>query len=95
MELNEDEAEQMRADSRRKWQTDQAARERRRYRKGLAKGRKETEAKYRPVLQEKDREIGTIKQEIEELKRKLREAVAAQSPFFGEGTGGLKLLFSK
>jgi hypothetical protein len=60
---------------------DQAARERHRYRKGLAKGRREAEAKYRPTLEEKDREIGTIKQESqaikqenEELRRKLREA---------------------
>jgi predicted RNase H-like nuclease (RuvC/YqgF family) len=67
MKLNEDDVERMRADSRWKRQVDQAARERHRYRKGLAKGRKEAEAKYRPTLEEKDREI-------EELRRKLREA---------------------
>jgi predicted transposase/invertase (TIGR01784 family) len=81
MELNEDEAERMLADARWKWQMDQAARERYRYRKGLAKGRKETEATYRPALEAKDREIGvkdrTIGEkdrEIGELRRKLREA---------------------
>jgi hypothetical protein len=88
MKLNEDDVERKRADSRWKWQMDQAARERYRYRKGLAKGRREAEAKYRPALEEKDREIGVIKQEsqaikqesqvikqeIGELRRKLREA---------------------
>jgi hypothetical protein len=70
MELNEDEAERMRAESRWIWQMDQAARERDRYLKGRAKGRKETEAKYQPVLAENQ----AIKQENEELRRKLREA---------------------
>jgi hypothetical protein len=32
------------------------------------------EAKYRPVIAAKDRENQAIKQEIEELRRKLREA---------------------
>jgi hypothetical protein len=41
IKLNEDYLERMRADSRWKWQMDQAARERYRYKKGLAKGRKE------------------------------------------------------
>jgi predicted transposase/invertase (TIGR01784 family) len=74
MELNEDEAERMRADSRWKWQVDQANRERHSYRKGLARGAKKAEAKYQPALEAKDREIGAIKQELEELRRKLREA---------------------
>jgi flagellar biosynthesis/type III secretory pathway protein FliH len=48
---------------------------------GWEKGRKETEAKYQPViveknraLAEKDRENQAIKREIEELRRKLRGA---------------------
>jgi hypothetical protein len=67
MEVNEDEVERARADSRLKWQMDQAARERTSYNKGLveglAEGRKEAEAAYR-----------SIKREVTELRRKLREA---------------------
>jgi ribosomal protein S4 len=77
MKLNEDDVERMRADSRWKWQVDQAARERHRYRKGLARGRREAEAKYRPTLEENQaikREIGEKDREIGELRRKLREA---------------------
>jgi hypothetical protein len=71
MELSDEEAEEMLADSRWKWEMDQAAREK--YSKiegraeGLEEGRKEAEAKYRPLLEAKDREL-------EELRRKLREA---------------------
>jgi hypothetical protein len=63
MEFNEDEAERARADSWLLWQMDQAAREK--YSK--IEGIEETEAKYRPILAAKDREV-------EELRRKLREA---------------------
>jgi hypothetical protein len=66
LEINEDEVERARADSRLKWQMDQADRERESYAEGLAEGRKEVEAAYQ-VIEEKAREN-------EELRRKLREA---------------------
>jgi Skp family chaperone for outer membrane proteins len=66
MEFNEDEAERARADSWLKWRMDQAAREK----YSREEGRKETEAKYRPILEE----YQAIKREVEELRRKLREA---------------------
>jgi hypothetical protein len=81
MELNEDDAERLRAFDRWKWQMDQAALRRDSYNNGLAEGEKRTEAKYQPVIEAKDWEIGAmdrenqaIKREIEELRRKLREA---------------------
>jgi predicted transposase/invertase (TIGR01784 family) len=88
IKLNEDDVERKRADSRWKWQVDQADRERHRYRKGLArglaKGRREAEVEYRPVLEENQaikrenqairQEIGKKDREIGELRRKLREA---------------------
>jgi predicted transposase/invertase (TIGR01784 family) len=67
MELNEDDAERLRAFDRWKWQVDQAALRRDSYNNGLAEGEKRTEAKYQPELEAKDREI-------EELRRRLREA---------------------
>jgi predicted transposase/invertase (TIGR01784 family) len=77
MGLNEDEAERMLAEKRRRWQMDQAAREQDSYENGLAEG----EQKAAAAIQAKDREIGAIRREIgekgreiEELKRKLREA---------------------
>jgi flagellar biosynthesis/type III secretory pathway protein FliH len=67
LEINEDEVERARADSRLKWQMDQADRERESYaeglEKGLAEGRKEAEAAYQ-----------VIKREVEELRQKLRDA---------------------
>jgi predicted transposase/invertase (TIGR01784 family) len=67
VELNEDEAERMRADNRLFFLMDQQGllreREARGRAEGLAEGRKETEAKYQ-----------AIKRENEELRRKLREA---------------------
>jgi hypothetical protein len=81
MELNEDEAERTRAESRWRWQMDQANLRRDSYDDGLADGEKRTEAKYLPALEEKDRENRAIKREnqaikqaMEELRRKLREA---------------------
>jgi predicted transposase/invertase (TIGR01784 family) len=70
MKLNEDETERARADSRLWWQMDRAALRRHSYRKG----RKVAESKYRPVIEAKDRELGEKDREIEELRRKLREA---------------------
>jgi predicted transposase/invertase (TIGR01784 family) len=70
MEFNEDEAERARADSWLLWQMDQAAREKYSKIEGMEEGRKETEAKYQPVLEENQ----AIKRENEELRRKLREA---------------------
>jgi hypothetical protein len=70
LEINEDEVERARADSRLKWQMDQADRERESYAEGLAEGRKEVEAAYQPVIEENQ----AIKREIAELRRKLREA---------------------
>jgi predicted transposase/invertase (TIGR01784 family) len=63
VELNEDEAERMRADNRLYFLMDQQGFRR----EGEAKGWKEAEAKYRPELEAKD-------QKIKELLRKLREA---------------------
>jgi flagellar biosynthesis/type III secretory pathway protein FliH len=64
----------MLADARMWWQMDQAALRRQSYQngreEGLAEGKKEVEAKYQPVLEENQ----AIKWEIEELRRKLREA---------------------
>ena len=73
MELNEDEAERARAESRWRWQMAQAALRQDSYEDGLADGEKKTEAKYLPVLEEKDRENQAIKQALEELRRRLRE----------------------
>jgi predicted transposase/invertase (TIGR01784 family) len=84
MELNEDDRERLLAFDRWKWQMDQAGLKREGYREGL----EAAEAKYRPVIDEKDREIDAkdrenqaIKreideknQEIEKLRRRLREA---------------------
>jgi hypothetical protein len=67
VELNEDEAERMRADNRLYFLMDQNGLRREREAKGLEQGREETEVKYRPILEAKDREI-------EALRRKLREA---------------------
>jgi hypothetical protein len=82
MELNEDEAERMRADSRLYFLMDQEGFRREGEAKGHAKGkaeglkegRKEAEAKYRPILEAKDRENEEKNREIEKLKQKLREA---------------------
>jgi predicted transposase/invertase (TIGR01784 family) len=63
MELNEDDRERLLAHDRWKWEMDQAALRRQSYREGKAAA----EAIYQPALEEKDREI-------EELRRKLREA---------------------
>jgi predicted transposase/invertase (TIGR01784 family) len=63
MELNEDERERMLADARWRWQMDQAALRRDSY----DDGKREAEAKYQPIIGEKDRAI-------EDLRRKLREA---------------------
>jgi chromosome segregation ATPase len=86
IKLNEDYLERMRADSRWKWQMDQAARERHRYKKGLAKGRREAEAikqesqtikqenqAIKREIGEKDREIGTIRQESQTIKQEIEE----------------------
>ena len=70
MELNEDEAERARADARWRWQMDQANLRQDGYEDGLADGEKRTEAKYLPVLEENQ----AIKREMEELRRRLREA---------------------
>jgi predicted transposase/invertase (TIGR01784 family) len=70
MELNEDDAERLRAFDRWKWQMDQAALRRDSY----AEGEKEAEAKYLPVIEEKDQAIREKDRELEELRRRLREA---------------------
>jgi predicted transposase/invertase (TIGR01784 family) len=69
MELNEDEAERLLADARWRWQMDQAALQRERYREGLEEGEKKAAA----IIEAKDQEIEAKDQEIEELRRKLRE----------------------
>jgi predicted transposase/invertase (TIGR01784 family) len=74
MKLNEDEEERLLAEKRWRWQMEQAAREQDSYENGLAEGEKKSQAIYQPVIEEKDREIRAIKQEIEELRRKLQEA---------------------
>jgi predicted transposase/invertase (TIGR01784 family) len=83
MELNEDERARLLAEARWKWKMDHAALERQHYREGV----EETEAKYQPVvegltreIEEKDQENRAIKQEIEELRRKLRETGTLQTP---------------
>jgi predicted transposase/invertase (TIGR01784 family) len=63
MELNEDDAERLLAHDRWKWEMDHAALERKHYREGV----EAAEAKYKPVIEAKDREN-------EALRRKLREA---------------------
>jgi hypothetical protein len=70
MELNEDDAERLRAFDRWKWRMDHAALERKHYREG----REEAEAEYKPVIEALSREIEAISREIEALRRKLREA---------------------
>jgi protein-disulfide isomerase-like protein with CxxC motif len=84
LELNEDERTRMLADARMWWEMDHAALERQHYREGV----EAAEAKYQPILAAKDQEIGAkdqeigekdqenraFKQEIEELRRKLRQA---------------------
>jgi flagellar biosynthesis/type III secretory pathway protein FliH len=74
VELNEDEAERMRADNRMYFLMDQAGifreREARGRAQGLAEGRQEAEEKYRPIIEENQ----AIKRELEDLRRKLREA---------------------
>jgi chromosome segregation ATPase len=81
MDFNEDEAERARADSWLLWQMDQAAREKYSKIEGIEEGRKEAEAKYRPALEakareveEKSRELEAKNREIEALRRKLRES---------------------
>jgi hypothetical protein len=74
LEVNEDERERARADSRWKWQVDQAARERTSYNKGLEKGKEKAEAAYRPIIEEMRREVAKQAREVAELRRKLREA---------------------
>jgi predicted transposase/invertase (TIGR01784 family) len=69
MELNEDERARMLADARLYWQMDHEARGRQQYRDGVAAA----EAKYQPLLAAKDQVIEVKDQEIEELRRKLRE----------------------
>jgi predicted transposase/invertase (TIGR01784 family) len=70
VELNEDEAERMRANSRLYFLMDQAGLLREREARGREEGWKEAEAKYRSVIEENQ----AIKRENEELRRKLREA---------------------
>jgi predicted transposase/invertase (TIGR01784 family) len=81
LELNEDERTRMLADARMWWEMDHAALERQHYREGLEKGQQQAEAEYQPILEAKaqaieakDQENRAFKQEIEELKRKLRKA---------------------
>jgi hypothetical protein len=88
MELNEDDRERLLAHDRWKWEMDQAALRRQSYREGVAECTRAAEAIYQPVIEEKnqrikekdrsieekDRENLAIKQELEELRRKLREA---------------------
>jgi predicted transposase/invertase (TIGR01784 family) len=70
VELNEDEAERMRANSRLYFLMDQQGfRE-----EGLEEGWKEAEAKYRPVIEEKNKVIEAKDRELEALRQKLREA---------------------
>ena len=80
MELNEDERERMLAERRWRWQMDQAALRQDSY----DDGKRETEAKYQPLLEEtraikraieeKDRAIEEKNRENQELKRRLQEA---------------------
>jgi predicted transposase/invertase (TIGR01784 family) len=74
LELNEDERTRMLADARMWWEMDHAALERQHYREGVEKGQQQAEAEYQPILAAKDLEIGAFKQEIEELRKKLRKA---------------------
>jgi predicted transposase/invertase (TIGR01784 family) len=70
MELNEDDAERMLAHARWKWQMDHAALERKHYREG----EEAAEARLKPVIEAKDREVEAISRENEALRQKLREA---------------------
>jgi hypothetical protein len=70
VELNEDEAERMRADNRMYFLMDQAGLLREREARGRDAGWKAAEEKYRPIIEENQ----AIKRELEELRRKLREA---------------------
>jgi hypothetical protein len=70
MELNEDEAERMLAYRRWLWELDQAGLRQDSY----DNGKRETEAKYQPALEEKDQAIKAKDRVIEELRRRLREA---------------------
>jgi hypothetical protein len=63
------------------WEMDHAALSRQHYREGLEKGQQQAEAEYQPILVAKDevieakaQENRAFKQEIEELRRKLRKA---------------------
>jgi predicted transposase/invertase (TIGR01784 family) len=62
MELNEDDAERLLAFDRWKWQMDHAARERQHYREG----EEAAEARYKPALDAKDREIEALRQKLRE-----------------------------
>jgi hypothetical protein len=57
------------------------------YEDGLADGEKKTEAKYLPVLEEKDREIEEKDRAFEELRRRLREAGIDDAPPHGPKIG--------
>jgi hypothetical protein len=67
MELNEDEGERARADSRLRWQMQQASLRHFSREEGLEEGMEKAAAKFQPIIEAKDREI-------EERRRKLREA---------------------
>jgi hypothetical protein len=67
VELNEDEAERLRANSRLYFLVDQQGFRKEGKEEGLEEGWKAAEAKYRPVIEAKDREL-------EALRQKLREA---------------------
>jgi predicted transposase/invertase (TIGR01784 family) len=68
MELNEDDAERMLADARWKWQMDHAALERKHYREG----QDEAEARLKPVIEAKDREVQAKDREVQAKDREVQ-----------------------
>jgi predicted transposase/invertase (TIGR01784 family) len=70
MELNEDDRERLLAFDRWRWEMDQAGLKR----EGYREGEEAAEARYKPVLEEKERENQAIKRENEDLRRRLRDA---------------------
>jgi flagellar biosynthesis/type III secretory pathway protein FliH len=78
LELNEDDRERLLAHDRWKWEMDQAALRRQSYRngkaKGVSEGKKAAKAQYKQELEKKDRQNQAIRQELEALRRRLREA---------------------
>jgi flagellar biosynthesis/type III secretory pathway protein FliH len=72
--ISKDEAEQARLRSEEKYVLDTQSRMAQAKREGQKAGLEAAEAKYQPMLAEKDRAIVARDEEIETLRRKLREA---------------------